>query len=574
MEEMIGAISRTGMLKALYWVCAVFLLAAIAPYDAASDGDVRRLYGVLAAPFVLYFLHYLIFVPQTVDSFLKALYGVCATLLLMAIAFNTVVSNADVRGGYGFLATAVVLYFSYYFVFVRQQADGLVDILKPVLFFNLVIVVLFYYAGFEFGFKRNDFKVGFTYTNFSDFYYQALTAAEGTFEAVNTGYFPFSYAISKLFAVLAGWRPGFHNVRSGTVLIYFIFLMVFLSPLVLLAREIVVSKRLRGEVVFFLGLFLAISYPILFAVERGNYAIISFFFLSLMLYFYNRGKHGWCAVCAGLLVSLKVVNILFVVFVLRYCFRQVGVFLGVVVSMTCCSLIVLFGFDFDKWGIFKYAIVAPLGHMVPDVAQQVFVATDGGKLQGGAAGIEAFRVLLRTLIYSVNDNLTSDIPAWNLFLLATGLAFFIYFYVRCRKTADWLDEVMVLTTIPLLFHSASAEYNLLLLMPSLMLVASREASLYNNTLFRFAGLFLMLSGGVVISLVRVNNAELFNSATPKSLLVPFSLLGILLTIYVRKNLDSPGPGSELVSGDLSVGPGTNQAPQKVELAHYNLTDYK
>lgn len=555
-----NAVSRTGILKALYAAGAVLLLLALAPHSLEPAGNVTRLYAFLSAPFLLYFLYRLIFVPQTVDSFLMALYGACSALLLMAIAFNTVFSTADARGGYGFLATAVVLCFSYYLVFVRTEPEGLVDTLSPVLFFNLVIVVLFYYAGFEFGFKRNDFKVGFTYSNFWDFYYQALTAAEETFETVNTGYFPFSYAISKFFAVLAGWRPGFHNIRSGTVLIYFIFLMVFLSPLVLLAREIVVSKRFRGEKVFFLGLFLAICYPVLFAVERGNFVIISFFFLALMLYFYNRGKLGWCTVCAGLLVSLKVVNLLFVVFVLRYCFRQLGLFLGVVVSVTVGSLIALFGFNVDKWAVFKYALVAPFGHMVPDVVQQVFVATDGGKLQGGAAGIEAFRVLLRTLIYSVNANLTSDIAIWNLFLLAAGFVFFVYFYVRCRKTADWLDEVMVLTTIPLLFHSASAEYNLLLLMPALMLIASRETSLYHNMLLRFSGLFLMLSGGIVIALVRVDSGQ-FNSVTPKSFLVPFSLLALLLTIYVRKDLDRPGSSAEHAGEPISLEPDKDHARQ-------------
>jgi hypothetical protein len=488
--------------------------------------------------------------PTSAINFLKPVYWVCAALLLAAVAFNAIVTGAVARGTYAFVATAFVLYFSYHLVFLREQVTCWVDILKPVLFFNLVIVVLFYYAGFEFGFPRNDFKVGFTYDNFWDFYYQGLTAAEGTFEAINTGYFPLSYAMSKCFAFLAGWKPGFHNIRQGTIVIYVIFLILFLSPLILLAREIVVSKGLQGDSIFFLGLFLAISYPILFAVERGNYAIISFFFLSLMLYFYNRQNLAWCAACAGFLVSLKVVNLLFVVFVLRYCLRQLGVFLGIIVAVTCSSLLFLFGLDFAKWGIFKYALVAPFGHMVPNVVQQLFVTTDGGKLQGGAAGIEAFRVLLRTLILSVKTNLTSDVPVWNLFLLWMGLAFIIYFYVMCRKTADWLDELIVLTTVPLLFHSASAEYNLLLLMPALMLIAVRESTVYNNTLLRFSSLFLMLSGGVVIWLVKVNSAELFNSATPKSLLVPFSLLGILLTVCTKKHFHSSRSSDEAVESDL------------------------
>ena len=103
------------------------------------------------------------------SGFLKKLYWICAILLLFAIAFNTVVSGAVARGVYGFAATAFVLYFSYYLVFLTKEADGWVDILKPVLFFNLTIVVLFYYAGFEFGFPRNEFKIGFTYSNFWDF---------------------------------------------------------------------------------------------------------------------------------------------------------------------------------------------------------------------------------------------------------------------------------------------------------------------------------------------------------------------------------------------------------------------
>jgi hypothetical protein len=185
--------------------------------------------------------------------------------------------------------------------------------------------------------------------------------------------------------------------------------------------------------------------------------------------------------------------------------------------------------------MFKYALVAPFGHMLRNVVQQYFITTDGGKLQGGVAGIEGFRVLLHTLFYSVKTNLVSDIGWWNLVLLAMGLLSVIYFYLACRKSADWLDEIMVLTVVPLLFHSASADYNLLLLMPAFMIVAARASSVYNNTLLRFSNLFLILSGGVVIWLVRVDVSEVFNSATPRSLLVPFSLLGILLTVFTKKH---------------------------------------
>ncbi len=480
--------------------------------------------------------------------FLKTLYWVCATLLLAAIAFHSIseifsaglISRAGVRACYGFFATAFVLFFAHYIVFARQMSGGIIDIFRPVFYFNIVIVVLFYYSGFEFGLPRNDFKVGFAYGNFTDFYFQALTAAERTYEAINTGYLPFSYALSILFAKLVGWKQGLHSTTSWTVFIYFAYLVVFLSPLALLVRQVAIANRLRGESIFFLGLFLATCYPVLFVVERGNFAVISFFCLSLMMYFYNSGRHGWCAVLIGLLVSLKTLNFVYLIFVLRRLPYHWKTFLVTMVLMTIISLVFIFGFSMTKWGVFKYALTSPIGGMIPDAVKQVFVMTDGGKLQGGSS-IEAFRVLLRTLFFSVKQNITTDVPALNLFLIGIGATCLAFFYIYRRNRMDWLDEIMVLTIIPILFHAQAAEYNLMLLMPALMLIASRQMNSYNETLLRYASLFIMLSGGVVIALIDQDTRLNFNSVTPKSLLVPFSLIGILLTIWSKKNEDEQSP---------------------------------
>lgn len=462
-------------------------------------------------------------------------------MLLAAIVFHgLVISGARGRALYGFLATAAVLYFAHYLVFVRRTNGDVVEILKPVLFFNLLIVVLYYYAGFEFGLVRNDFKVGFTYSNFWDFYYQALTVTEGTFDAINTGYLPASYAISKIFAKLAKWKLGGHEITRTTIFAYCVYLVVFLSPLLLLARQLIAARRFDRETSLFLALFLATCYPVLFAVERGNFVIISFCFLSLMMYFYQRGELRRCAVFAGLLVSLKVLNFLFLLFILRRLRGQLGWFAATVAVATVVSLIALFGFELEKWMMFKTALLSPFGGMIPDAVKQTFVATDGGKLQG-MSSIESFRILLRTLIYAVNVNVTTDKPLFNLLMLVVGFGFLVFFYAKRRHQTDWLDEIMVLTAIPMLFHSGAAEYNLILLLAALMLVAAREPSPYNNALLRFASLFLMLSGGIVISLVALGTepgtSGVFNSATPKSFLVPFSLLAILLTIYSRHRLD-------------------------------------
>ena len=173
------------------------------------------------------------FITLSGNNFLKALFWALATILLLAIIFHSVseiytsglISRSGVRAIYGLFATSAVLYFSYYFVFLRKPLGEITDIFKPVLFFNISIIFLFYYAGFEFGLARNDFKVGFTYGNFWDFYYQALTAAERTYEAINTGYLPFSYALSIIYAKLLGWKKGFHPITAWTVVIYLSYLV-------------------------------------------------------------------------------------------------------------------------------------------------------------------------------------------------------------------------------------------------------------------------------------------------------------------------------------------------------------
>ncbi len=168
------------------------------------------------------------------------------------------------------------------------------------------------------------------------------------------------------------------------------------------------------------------------------------------------------------------------------------------------------------------------------------IETDSGKLSGGATGFEAFRILLRALFYSVKDNMTSDSAALNLVMMVVGVACICCFYLFCCRRTDWVDEILILATVPMLFHPASGSYNLMLVLPAMMVIARQKPSAYDAGMLRFAGLFLMLSSGIVISTITCcyDVPGRYTSVTPESFLVPFSLLSILLMIFARK----PGPG--------------------------------
>ncbi|MCQ8119783.1 hypothetical protein [Methylomonas rosea] len=475
----------------------------------------------------------------------KSIYLIFSFILISAIAVHStndifnggLLSKIGLRAFYGFVTTTLVLFFCYYFLFQRKHTTDILEIFKPIFYFNLTIILLFYYSGFEFGLPINDFKVGFTYGNFWDFYFQALTAAEKTYQAINTGYLPFSYALSKIFAKLAGWKVGVHPISPKMIAIYTVYIAVCLSPLIVFARQIIRAHNFNKDQIFFFSLFLATSYPILFIVERGNFAAISFFFLSLAMLAYCKDDYRRTAVFAGFLIALKTMNIVYLIFVIRHCRQHWKAFLITFSLATLISLIILHGFHFERWATFKYAITSPLGGIMPSAVNQVFVMTDGGKLQGGSS-FEAFRVLISALLSSIQLNRTTDIPSLNLFMLGLGACVMVLFYIKRIKQMDWLDEIIVLTIIPILFHAQAAEYNLMLLLPALMLIASRHIDEFSDSLLRFASLFIMLSGGLVIFLIDqavIPNPEgRFNSVTVKSFLVPYSLIGILITIFNKK----------------------------------------
>lgn len=54
-----------------------------------------------------------------------------------------------------------------------------------------------------------------------------------------------------------------------------------------------------------------LSYPFLFAVDRGNFELLVFVLLLGFLFFFTRGRHGWGALCLGLAIALKLYPVVF-----------------------------------------------------------------------------------------------------------------------------------------------------------------------------------------------------------------------------------------------------------------------
>jgi hypothetical protein len=253
-------------------------------------------------------------------------------------------------------------------------------------------------------------------------------------------------------------------------------------------------------------------------------------------------------VAGALLLSVKLLNIIFLVFLIRRCRKYWREFLLVTAAVSLLSLIYLFGFDYEKWAIFKLALLSPLQGLFPSLFKESFVVTDGGRLQG-MSSIDGFRVLLKTLVTNTSINDVTDIAALDAVLMLFGAVLLIFFYIRCARNASWQEELMVVLCVVMAFHSGAADYNLLLLLVPLAYLADESMEGHVGRLMRYAGLYFMLSGGVTLYLVAVttdpNTAYL--TASPKSLLVPFGLVANIAIILAnayrpRKTVSAPSAG--------------------------------
>lgn len=452
---------------------------------------------------------------------------VCSLLVILALAINILNNLGAIRPIYAILISPLVLVFCYIYCF-KKKSILVIDIYKPIFFFNIIIIIIFTYSKYEFNLPLNDFKIGFTYSNFWDYFYQLMLFSDGTFKTINTGYLPLSFAISKFFALVSNADGANFVVTSRMVASYLLYLLIFLSPIVLIIRHVGRTLKLNSEGLLLVTIFLFTSYPLMFCIERGNFVIASFFFLTLFSFAYYRNKIDLSIIFMAFLINLKLLNFIFLIFFIR---RFKGSYLklffySLVINLG--SLIYLFKVDLSKWALFKLAFISPFQGLFPGLFVEKFVATDGGRLQG-MSFVDNFRVLLNTLFNNISINATTQIPLIETILIVFGLLMVIVFYLKCRNLISWIDELIFLVAIPIVFHSGSADYNLILLVPLLSLLLKEVMDHDSASILRYSGLFMMLSGGVVIYLVTAHEG-IFNSASLKSLLVPFGLIGILMTI--------------------------------------------
>lgn len=476
-------------------------------------------------------------VENTLDEMLQRCFIFLSILVFISILFHSFYYGTKTRNIYAIISSALTLIFVYYYLYIWDKKN-LVKIFKPILYFNIIIITLYYVSRYNFNLPINEFRVGFTYDNFWDFYFAIKTYVEGNFANSGAGYFPLTYLISKTFSIVSYSQVEPFLISNRLIGWYFVYLLIFLSPTILFIKNIKKTLGFDFEQTFIVVFFILTSYPFLFIIERGNYVLISYFFLSLFVLFFKESKSNAAVIFLTFLINLKVLNFIYIIFLIKYLRNKWKVFVATSVTINILSLIYLFKFDFSKWLLFKISFLAPLQGIFPSLFPESFVVTDGGRLQG-MSFVDNIRLLVVTLINNNRMNATTNIPSIELILTLIGIGIAVFYFYRARNQTNWREDLLVLSTLPLAFHSGSADYNLLLVMPIVLLYVEEPLNEFSTKILKYTALFMMLSGGLIIMLMSLGpDSPIYLSISLRSFFIPFSVISLLL-LACSKIVESP-----------------------------------
>ena len=270
---------------------------------------------------------------------------------------------------------------------------------------------------------------------------------------------PFGQFLGYLFSVLrASW------LQLG------IFFGSFFAVLILMARHYLYGVKSKldshGWLVLFAITFL--TYPVLFAVDRGNFDLLACALLFLFAFTYGNQKYKTSAVFLGLAIAIKpLAAVLGMVYVFDKRYKDGLLVIFNVVFLTALSLSLLKGGLFAQTEKFLDALSNTTGYLLAG-NQQAF----NSDLYG----------LLTVATQFIGNRLGQEIylpgyPEVRYYYAIAAIVVFIYFaFYLWRKHPPLWQVLAVLMILLILLPFNSADYRLTyLLVPLLMYLGSREA---------------------------------------------------------------------------------------------------
>ena len=255
------------------------------------------------------------------------------------------------------------------------------------------------------------------------------------------GYLPFGYFVSFVFSLIQPWTIALS-----------VFISIFIAYLIWYVHNMLYQHRwttpLEWINVFALAL---LTYPVLFILDRANFDVVVFIFMSLFAYFYERKKTTFSILLLSFPIAMKGYPlVLLAIPLLDKRFRDIFLSIGLTIILEIVSL-----------SIFQGGLIEEFNKMIVSFGTAYSIAFQGG-------GLIRFNSSLFTFLLFLNPSLIAS-PWFNRgYVLVVLFVFLTIMAIIYKNNYPFWRRLLIITVAMILFPQSSGDYRLILLYPPLM----------------------------------------------------------------------------------------------------------
>ena len=265
------------------------------------------------------------------------------------------------------------------------------------------------------------------------------------------GYLPFGYFVSFVFSLIHPWTIALS-----------IFISIFIAYLIWYVHNTLYRHRWTAPLewinVFVLVL---LTYPVLIILDRANFDIVVFIFITLFVYFYERKQFTFSILLLSIPIAMKGYPlVLLAIPFLDRRFRDIFLSIGLTIILEVVSL-----------SVFRGGLIAEFNKMIISFGTAYSIAFQSGSLI-------RFNSSLFTFLLFLNPSLIAS-PWFNRgYVLVVLFVFLAIMGIIYKNNYSFWRRLLIITVAMILFPQSSGDYRLILLYPAIMafLVAREQLS--------------------------------------------------------------------------------------------------
>jgi hypothetical protein len=281
-------------------------------------------------------------------------------------------------------------------------------------------------------------------------------------------YFPFAYLMGRAVSYLP------------TALLNPLQAVFMLLCLLRLARSAAGGEAPSGKSLFLLAGAVLVSYPFIFAFDRGNPEFVTVGLLALFAAFILQDKWRLAAVPLAIAIAMKGIPAIFLIILLRerrFLAMTICILLAVAVTVIATAFF-SGGFDAAHW-------VEMWQRLIQN--QQAFVRHYGFGIEGAIFGSSLFGLMKYVLLAIPSLDFTGDLQIvgwiyWSVVLLFAGMACMVV--LSQQRPGASGNDLLLLTLLTILLPHFSGDYKLLaLFIPLITHIFRRDITAESITMY-------------------------------------------------------------------------------------------